>query len=212
MATRKQIAANRNNAKKSAGPKTAAGKVISSYNAVKYGLFCRDLLRFPWENADEFQSMRTRLWDELQPEGVREEWLAEHILGLLWRLRRGAIAEAGIIFYRVRDLQGLGPKTYAKLIPEFELPDEIGDGLARQSDPDPGQPGKQISIAAPPRPSIAVIGKAYTVDVQDGDVLSKVRRHETSLENSLFKAQRELERLQEKRTSTSVLIASPPHP
>ena len=149
--------------------------------------------------------MRTRLLDELQPEGVREELLSEHILGLLWRLRRGAIAEAGIILHRVRDLKGLGPKTYAKVIPAFELPDESGD--ASESDPDPGQPEKQIWIApAPPRPSIADIGQAHTVDVQEGNTLSKVRRHETSLENSLFRALRELERLQEKRIASTPLL------
>jgi len=38
MATEKQIAANRANAKKSTGPKTALGKLKSSRNAFKHGL------------------------------------------------------------------------------------------------------------------------------------------------------------------------------
>jgi|SRR5579871_435960 len=38
MATEKQIAANRANAKRSTGPKTAAGKQKSSQNAYKHGL------------------------------------------------------------------------------------------------------------------------------------------------------------------------------
>ena len=38
MATEKQIAANRRNAKKSTGPKTAAGRSTSSRNAFRYGL------------------------------------------------------------------------------------------------------------------------------------------------------------------------------
>jgi hypothetical protein len=40
MATEKQIAANRANAKRSTGPKTAAGKLKSSRNAVRHGLSC----------------------------------------------------------------------------------------------------------------------------------------------------------------------------
>ena len=38
MATERQIAANRANAKKSTGPKTAAGKLRSSRNAYRHGL------------------------------------------------------------------------------------------------------------------------------------------------------------------------------
>ncbi len=40
MATEKQIAANRANAKRSTGPKTAAGRSRSSRNAVRHGLSC----------------------------------------------------------------------------------------------------------------------------------------------------------------------------
>lgn len=41
MATEKQIAANRANAQKSTGPKTAAGKLKSSRNAYRHGLSCQ---------------------------------------------------------------------------------------------------------------------------------------------------------------------------
>ena len=40
MATEKQIAANRANAKRSTGPKTLAGKLRSSRNAYRHGLTC----------------------------------------------------------------------------------------------------------------------------------------------------------------------------
>jgi hypothetical protein len=40
MATEKQIAANRANAKRSTGPKTAAGKMKSGRNAYRHGLSC----------------------------------------------------------------------------------------------------------------------------------------------------------------------------
>ena len=38
MATTKQMLANKNNARKSTGPKSAAGKLKSSQNAIKHGL------------------------------------------------------------------------------------------------------------------------------------------------------------------------------
>src|SRR5882757_9857314 len=40
MATEKQIAANRENAKRSTGPKTAAGRLMSSRNAYRHGFSC----------------------------------------------------------------------------------------------------------------------------------------------------------------------------
>jgi hypothetical protein len=40
VATEKQIAANRANAKRSTGPKTARGKMVSSRNAYRHGLSC----------------------------------------------------------------------------------------------------------------------------------------------------------------------------
>jgi hypothetical protein len=40
MASEKQIAASRANAKRSTGPKTAAGRLKSSRNAYRHGLLC----------------------------------------------------------------------------------------------------------------------------------------------------------------------------
>ena len=52
MATEKQIQANRNNAKKSTGPRTEQGKAASSQNALKHGLLARDAV-LPGEDPAE---------------------------------------------------------------------------------------------------------------------------------------------------------------
>lgn len=44
MATKKQIEANKQNALISTGPVTPKGKAIAAQNAVKHGIFARDLL------------------------------------------------------------------------------------------------------------------------------------------------------------------------
>jgi hypothetical protein len=44
MTTEKQIEANKQNALVSTGPVTAEGKTLVSQNAVKHGIFARDLI------------------------------------------------------------------------------------------------------------------------------------------------------------------------
>ncbi len=47
MSTESQVKANRENAKKSTGPKTPEGKETSSQNAVKHGLFTQqDVIKY----------------------------------------------------------------------------------------------------------------------------------------------------------------------
>jgi hypothetical protein len=215
MATKKQIAANRRNGKKSGGPKTIAGKILSARNSIKYGIFCQDIFPLPWENAASFDLMHARVLDDLQPHGARECFLVEHIFGLMWRVQRAGIAEAGVLAYRVREVDGHGARPYAKLIPIVKLPDHSGGKTANEFDPDPGGfwVGTPVLPEGPsPQPSVADIGQAHILDVQEGDALSKVRRHETSLENSLLRALRELERLQEKRIAATPLLYAATRP
>ncbi len=68
MTSQKQIEANRRNAKKSTGPKTAAGKLNSSRNALKNGKYSKS--QSPVEpTAEEMNSM----WEELQRQARAEE-------------------------------------------------------------------------------------------------------------------------------------------
>ena len=55
MATTRQVEANRENAKKSTGPKTAAGKAKVSSNPIKHGLLAQAAL-LPSEDEEAFDS------------------------------------------------------------------------------------------------------------------------------------------------------------
>ena len=57
MATKAQIKANRENAKKSTGPRTEEGKARVSLNALKHGLLARDAV-LPSEDPAEFDRQR----------------------------------------------------------------------------------------------------------------------------------------------------------
>jgi hypothetical protein len=87
MATQAQINANRLNAQKSTGPRTAEGKRAVSQNAVKHGLFARDAV-IKCEDPAEYELHREALLDDLRPVGAIESMLAERIVSLSWRLQR----------------------------------------------------------------------------------------------------------------------------
>lgn len=87
MATQAQIAANRENAKKSTGPVTAAGKAVASRNAITHGLWARDAV-IAGEDPAAFDAFAAAMLAELKPVGTAQRLLAERIVHLWWKLRR----------------------------------------------------------------------------------------------------------------------------
>jgi hypothetical protein len=100
MATRRQLEANRANAKRSSGPKTLAGKARSKGNALKHGLSAATIVMGD-EDPREFDTIRDQLRMQLGATGIIEEELADQIAGVLWRLRRIPRIEAAMIRIRV---------------------------------------------------------------------------------------------------------------
>jgi hypothetical protein len=87
MATEAQVNANRINAQKSTGPRTAEGKAAVAQNALTHGLMARAAV-LQGEEWEEYTSFREGMLQELYPDGVQQEELAARIVGLYWRLRR----------------------------------------------------------------------------------------------------------------------------
>ena len=87
MSTQAQIKANRLNAAKSTGPKTAEGKAAVSQNALKHGLLAQnDILST--EVPSEFETFRDEAMDDYRPQTAVEYMLVKRIISLSWRLRR----------------------------------------------------------------------------------------------------------------------------
>jgi hypothetical protein len=87
MTTEARVIANRLNAQKSTGPRTAEGKAAVAQNAVKHGLSAQcDVIR--GEDQEEFEQYREEMFWELNPVGTMQSRLAERIVSLAWRLRR----------------------------------------------------------------------------------------------------------------------------
>lgn len=86
-----KVEANRQNALKSTGPRTLKGKRYSRRNALKHGLFARDLFSeftVQSENPKEFESLHAQLREELQPVGRTEELEVEYIAVCWWKRSR----------------------------------------------------------------------------------------------------------------------------
>ena len=130
MATKAQINANRENAKKSTGPRTAEGKRVVSQNALKHGLFADEAV-IRGESHAEYESHRQALLDEWRPLGPTESMLAERIVSLAWRLRRAELIqneamECMILRHVVGETDSDLDKAYRKAY--GVSPDESPDG------------------------------------------------------------------------------------
>ena len=78
---------NRFNAQRSTGPRTTEGKARSSQNALKHGIYSKQLIR-EGEDPAEFEQLRTALRSEHQPANTTEEILVDELVHHFWRLRR----------------------------------------------------------------------------------------------------------------------------
>lgn len=96
MSSEAQITANRRNARKSTGPKSAEGKATVARNALRHGLTANQVVLFD-EAATDFSRFHDDLRAGLDPGDAIEEALVERIVLCAWRLRRACRAEAGVI-------------------------------------------------------------------------------------------------------------------
>jgi hypothetical protein len=85
--TPNQLAANRQNAMKSTGPKTPEGKAVVALNPIKHGLLSKEVL-LAHEDENSLVELGKRLRHQLSPVGELEIILVDRIIAALWRLRR----------------------------------------------------------------------------------------------------------------------------
>src|SRR5262249_25327589 len=96
MATEKQIAANRQNAKNSTGPRTEAGKRRSRRNAIRHGLTAETVIEVH-EDATAYRALQRAINSDYRPQTNFESELIARLVSLLWRLRRAVAIESGLL-------------------------------------------------------------------------------------------------------------------
>jgi hypothetical protein len=172
MASVAQIQANRSNAQKSTGPRTAEGKAAASQNAVKHGLLAEQVV-IHGEDPAEFDLYREGMLEELAPVGVVESMLAERAVSLAWRLRRAERLQSAVFATVYRE-----NANDVVLWPKHGLPIQPG-------------PGEEEVI----------LGQVVMTDFARAQVLDRLLVHERRIESSLYRTMGELRREKEARAA-----------
>jgi hypothetical protein len=272
LTTPKQLSANRQNALKSTGPRTASGKSIASKNAVSHGLRAQQIV-IGGECQDEYDDFREVLIARMLPADPLEALLVDRIAVSFWRLRRSELIEAQIYDNLRQDLitarrenspdpllvtvpadppvscrhsaapetlevrVGLALKAILNKYLETESNSELTSTLLQVehaieysrknpntvyipglmhymkgireifagsdflSDQGAGDLDEAVEYLSDIQAEILQsaqpnLGHAVSADLTSSNVLSKFTRYESQIQNSLFKAMHELERLQ----------------
>ena len=87
MTSEAKLEANRQNAKKSTGPKTPKGKAVVSKNAMKHGLLSSVTL-IEGECEQTFREFEQQLYLAMAPASELEILLVDRIISTAWRLKR----------------------------------------------------------------------------------------------------------------------------
>jgi len=229
MATQAQIQANRKNAQKSTGPKTTAGKAVASQNSVKHGLRANRLLLIS-DDPDEFAEHRDSLLNELAPVGPMETILANRIVALTWQLDRVARFQSGSLNALASDVHERESQQYVfgadlKLDWELKLQFNIPSNdynkakkhvdkaiayqnrirkLIRQS-----KEHKEQVLSVYARLEDMQLGRIVFDDFSQTRALERLMVYERRIENSLYKTQTQLERLQNQRRRRQAAAQKP---
>ncbi len=113
MSTSERAEVNRRNAQRSCGPKSAAGKERSRFNAIKHGMRARQPV-LPGEDALARQARLDAWTAQLEPRDDVERFLVGRAVNLSWQLERAERARAA----RLADAAGAGANRLADLADE----------------------------------------------------------------------------------------------
>ena len=137
----RQLEANRRNARRSTGPRTAAGKAVARDNALKHGFLSRHLI-IEGESPADFGQLLDDLLAEYRPAGVVESGLVEQVAICLWRKARFVRAEAALVNLNRRTF---GEAQAREVAQRLGLPEEAWRGI---SAPLPASPDEDPTLLA----------------------------------------------------------------
>ena len=129
MSSPAQIIANRQNAARSTGPTSPAGKAASSRNATRHGL-TGVFHVLPHENSVGFEQLADAVREEFQPEGDSENFLVDLMIQARCKLVRLERLQ-GLAFEQVLTEPGSAPDPDARLLAALGASGNMIDKLER---------------------------------------------------------------------------------
>jgi hypothetical protein len=202
MTSDKQTRANRENARKSTGPKTPEGKAVARLNALRHGLLSQEVL-LPGEDEALLREFSERVRDELQPVGELESLLVDRIIAAYWRLRRLGRVEAGIFVWEhyeeLVERAQEEARTYEADRQLTELANLVGTTTADEQKRNEALSRAHEMKAKQQDVETAALGRTFIRDANEANAFSKLSRYEAAIERSLYRALHELQRLQAAR-------------
>ncbi len=175
MSTKSQNKANRQNSKKSTGPKTAKGKAAVSKNAVKHGLFAAEAV-VTGEDPADYEAYHDQFFAELAPVGMVESMFAERVVSLSWRLQRAERMQNQCIedFIERKITNPLPRRTRVLMCNAEGIP--LGDHRCTSSH--------------------LPLGRIATIDWSNNRVLERLFMYERRIESSMYKTLNKLKTYQ----------------
>ena len=180
-----KVRANRENAKKSTGPRTVSGKEKISGNALTHGLTAEKHVIIG-ESIEEFNTFKDSMLRVYEPIGAYEEEIFIKLVELLWRLRRVGVIETGIYGNEILEFDA---DSYKPQVSEKIMHSDFKEGDQR----------KVLK-------NQSLIGIAFTRDSTAGSSLLKLNTIEGRLigrvqlyEDLLFKAKKKRTKKKEKK-------------
>ncbi len=182
-----RLAANRNNAQHSTGPRSPDGKARSSQNALTHGLSSTSLL--PPEDQQPFQLHQQSLLDSLRPTNSIQLLLAQRLALLSWKLLKCSMAESALTTRTNASRQSSVERANAAAQQEYAqyVADRPYLKIIKRPPPTP-----QPSPA--PLDSSAIL-LDQTLAAAD-NTLTRLQRYEGAAERSFFKTLKEYQQLQ----------------
>ena len=200
MPSDKQIDANCQNAKRSTGPRTMAGRARSSRNSFKHGLTADQVVIWD-EDPAAFESLRDylnahfRLDVEWRPTDPVAEILVDQLAAHMWRLRRVPQIEAGI-YSHFRHLRERTEAT-KRVDAQVEFGPDVSD-LATIKDKEAHALAKrdQKRAEAELQGDQSVLGEVFAEAERS---LNNLLRIAGTIENSMHRTIHELNRIRAER-------------
>jgi len=106
MASEKQIEANRLNAQRSTGPRSAEGRARSRFNALKSGIDAQSIL-LPGEDPAALETLRAEYYEHHQPFTPDERDTLDAIIHAVCLMRRFRILEAQLVQHELANTPNL---------------------------------------------------------------------------------------------------------